>query len=190
MVKKLQTPLKEEDIKNLEAGDFVKISGEIVTGRDRAHEYLAKEKQELPFSLEGSVLYHMGPIVKKENKSWKIVSAGPTTSIREEMYQYDVIKNYGVKAIIGKGGMAEKTQKALEEFNAGYLCAIGGTAASLSKNIVEVLGVHKLEEFGSPEAMWHLKIKDFPAIVTMDSKGNNLHNLVSKRSFERLKRLL
>lgn len=186
---KLETPLKEKEVRKLKIGDLVEISGEIITGRDRAHAYLCEKKRELPISLKGAVLYHLGPIVKKEKKEWKIVSAGPTTSIREEPYESKVIQDYGVRAIIGKGGMGEKTQKALKKYGAVYLSATGGIAATLASHITKVLGVYKLEEFGSPEAIWHLKIKDFPVIVTMDSKGNSLYKKIQNNSYKKLKKL-
>lgn len=187
---KLNTPLSEEDVRKLNIGDFVEISGEIITGRDRVHVYLTEKKQKLPFSLEGNVLYHLGPIVRKEDGNWKIISAGPTTSIREEMYEYRIIEDYGIRAIIGKGGMGKKTLEALQKFGVVYLSATGGAAATLASYITKVLGVYKLEEFGSPEAMWHLEVKDFPVVVTMDSKGNSLHEKVRDDSYKRLKELL
>lgn len=187
---KLQTPIEKKEIEKLTVGELVALSGELVTARDSAHAFLVGEKKKLPFSLEGGVLYHMGPIVKHENNILKIISAGPTTSIREELYESEIIRTYGVRAIIGKGGMGEKTKKALQEFGAVYLSAVGGIAGLLAEHIIEVLDVFKLEEFGTPEAMWRLKIKDFPTIVTMDSKGNSLHEDIEKRSFEQLKKLL
>ncbi|MGV8177049.1 MAG: FumA C-terminus/TtdB family hydratase beta subunit [Candidatus Bilamarchaeaceae archaeon] len=186
----LKTPISEADARKLKAGDPVLITGQMITARDRAHAFLCEKKQELPFSLDGAAIYHMGPIVRQENGKWAIISAGPTTSIREEPYEAKVIRGYGAKAIIGKGGMGAETRKALEECGAVYLSAVGGTAASLAGCIREVVGVHKLDEFGSPEAFWVLKVEKFPAIVTMDSHGNDLHEDVRKASLGRLKRML
>jgi len=127
------------------------------------------------------VLYHCGPVVAKQGDGWKVTAAGPTTSIREEPYQADVIKRYGVKAVIGKGGMGAKTLAALKEAGAVYLNAIGGAAQFYARTITRVDGV-SLMEFGTPEAMWHLELQDFPAIVTMDSHGNSLHKDVEQAS--------
>lgn len=145
-------------------------------------------KHEPPVNLQGSVLYHCGPVVLKNNGTYKITAAGPTTSIREEPYQADIIKRYGVRAVVGKGGMGAKTLAGLKEAGAVYLNAIGGAAQYYSRSIEQVLGVHLLE-FGIPEAMWHLQVKNFPAIVTMDAHGNSLHADVEKASGAMLARL-
>jgi fumarate hydratase class I len=169
--KVLRAPIAEEQVRELQVGDVVLISGEMYTGRDAVHTYLMKN--EPPASLQGSVLYHCGPVVMK-NGNYKITAAGPTTSIREEPYQGEIIKRYGVRAVIGKGGMGAKTLAAMKDFGAVYLNAIGGAAQYYAKCIDEVLDVNLLE-FGIPEAMWHLRVTDFPAIVTMDAHGNSLH---------------
>jgi fumarate hydratase class I len=135
--------------------------------------------------LNGAVLYHCGPVVKKDGEGWKVTAAGPTTSIREEPYQADVIERYGVRAVIGKGGMGPKTLAALKESGAVYLNAIGGAAQFYARTIKQVEGVSLLE-FGTPEAMWHLTIEDFPAIVTMDAHGNSLHKDVEQESAREL----
>ena len=142
-------------------------------------------KHEPPVDLHGAVLYHCGPVVKKEGDGWRITAAGPTTSIREEPFQADVIKRYGVRAVIGKGGMGGKTLAALKEHGAVYLNAIGGAAQFYARCIDRVAGV-SLMEFGTPEAMWHLDVTDFPAIVTMDAHGNSLHKDIEQASGERL----
>jgi len=138
-------------------------------------------KHDPPVSLQGNILYHCGPVVLKNNGHYKITAAGPTTSIREEPYQAEILKRYGVRAVVGKGGMGAKTLAGLKESGAVYLNAIGGAAQYYSRCIEEVLGVHLLE-FGIPEAMWHIRVKDFPAIVTMDAHGNSLHADVEKAS--------
>jgi fumarate hydratase class I len=184
--KKIQAPVEEQDIRSLEVGDVVLISGEMYTGRDAVHSYLMKHDS--PVSLQGSVLYHCGPVVMKNNGSYKITAAGPTTSIREEPYQGDIIKRYGVRAVIGKGGMGKRTLDAMKEAGAVYLNAIGGAAQYYARCIDEVLGVD-LMEFGIPEAMWHLRVHDFPAIVTMDAHGNSLHADVEKASAVMLEKL-
>ncbi|HYP30097.1 MAG TPA: FumA C-terminus/TtdB family hydratase beta subunit [Blastocatellia bacterium] len=184
--KTLVAPLTEEQVRGLKVGDVVLISGEMYTGRDAVHSYLMKH--EPPVDLRGSVLYHCGPVVMKNNGSYKITAAGPTTSIREEPYQADIIKRYGVRAVVGKGGMGKRTLDAMREAGAVYLNAIGGAAQYYSRSIEEVLDVNLLE-FGIPEAMWHLRVRDFPAIVTMDAHGNSLHADVEKASALMLERL-
>jgi fumarate hydratase class I len=179
----LRTPLTEEQVRGLKVGDVVLISGRAFTGRDAVHHHLMSH--EPPVDLRGAVLYHCGPVVAKEGDGWKVTAAGPTTSIREEPYQADVIKRYGVRAVVGKGGMGAKTLAALEEAGAVYLNAVGGAAQFYARTIKAVDGVSLLE-FGTPEAMWHLTIEDFPAIVTMDSHGNSLHKDVEQSSGKEL----
>jgi len=183
--KVLRAPVTVEQVRDLKVGDVVVISGEMYTGRDAVHAYLMKH--EPPADLHGSVLYHCGPVVMK-NGTYKITAAGPTTSIREEPYQGEIIKRYGVRAVIGKGGMGPKTLAALQEHGAVYLNAIGGAAQYYARCIDEVLDVNLLE-FGIPEAMWHLRVHDFPAIVTMDAHGNSLHADIENSSATLLKRL-
>jgi fumarate hydratase class I len=144
---------------------------------------------EPPVDLRGSVLYHCGPVVKKnDDGSWAVMAAGPTTSIREEPYQADIIGRYGIRAVMGKGGMGPKTLAGLQEHGAVYLNAIGGAAQFYARCIQQVDGVSLLE-FGTPEAMWHLQLQDFPAIVTMDAHGNSLHREVETSSAEILAKL-
>ena len=179
----LRTPLTEEQVRALKVGDIVLISGKVFTGRDAVHAHLMKH--EPPVDLNGSVLYHCGPVVVKEGDRWRVTAAGPTTSIREEPYQADIIKRYGVRAVVGKGGMGGKTLAALQEAGAVYLNAIGGAAQFYARAIQGVDDVSLLE-FGTPEAMWHLTVKDFPAIVTMDAHGNSLHKDVEQSSAREL----
>ena len=179
----LHTPLSEEQVRTLKVGDVVLVSGRAYTGRDAVHHHLMTH--EPPVDLRGAVLYHCGPVVAKSGNGWTVTAAGPTTSIREEPYQADVIKRYGVRAVIGKGGMGARTLKALEEAGAVYLNAIGGAAQFYARTIKRVEGV-SLMEFGTPEAMWHLTIQDFPAIVTMDAHGNSLHKDVEQASAREL----
>src|SRR5205823_12896082 len=168
----LTPPLTEAQMRALKVGDVVLISGEMYTGRDNVHAYLMKNPP--PVDLNGAALYHCGPVMLKEGGRWKVKAAGPTTSSREEPYQADVIRRYGVRAVIGKGGMGPKTLAALKEFGAVYLNGIGGAAQYYARAVEEVLGVY-LMEFGIPEAMWRLRVKNFAAIVTMDAHGNSLH---------------
>jgi fumarate hydratase class I len=177
--KRLTAPIAEAEIRELRVGDVVVITGDMYTGRDAVHSHLMKHDP--PVDLRGSVLYHCGPVVLKQNGSYKITAAGPTTSIREEPYQGDIIKRYGVRAVIGKGGMGKRTLDAMKDAGAVYLNAIGGAAQYYARCIEQVIDVNLLE-FGIPEAMWHLRVKEFPAIVTMDSHGNSLHADVEKAS--------
>ena len=179
----LQTPLTEEQVRALKVGDIVLISGRAYTGRDAVHHHLMSH--EPPVDLNGGVIYHCGPVVARDGDGWRVTAAGPTTSIREEPYQADIIKRYGVRAVIGKGGMGPKTLAALKEAGAVYLNAIGGAAQFYARTITAVEGVSLLE-FGTPEAMWHLRIADFPAIVTMDAHGNSLHRDVEQESAKEL----
>ncbi|HXD18916.1 MAG TPA: FumA C-terminus/TtdB family hydratase beta subunit [Vicinamibacterales bacterium] len=179
----LEAPLTEEQMRSLKVGDVVLVSGRVFTGRDQVHAHLMKHDP--PVDMRGSVLYHCGPVVVKEGSGWRVTAAGPTTSIREEPYQADVIKRYGVRAVIGKGGMGAKTLAALKEAGAVYLNGIGGAAQFYARTITGVEGV-SLMEFGTPEAMWHLTVKDFPAIVTMDAHGNSLHKDVEQESAKEL----
>ena len=175
----LQAPISEEQVRSLKVGDVVLISGRMFTGRDAVHAHLIKHDP--PVDLNGAVLYHCGPVVVNDGESWKVTAAGPTTSIREEPYQADIIRNYGVRVVIGKGGMGAKTLAGLKESGAVYLNAIGGAAQFYARCIERVEGV-SLMEFGTPEAMWHLHVRDFPAIVTMDAHGNSLHKEVEEQS--------
>ena len=179
----LEAPLTEAHIRSLKVGDVVMLSGPMFTGRDAVHSHLMKNAP--PVDLRGGVLYHCGPVVVKEGERWRVTAAGPTTSIREEPYQGEIIKRYGIRAVIGKGGMGAKTLAALKEHGAVYLNAIGGAAQFYARAITGVDGV-SLMEFGTPEAMWHLTVKDFPAIVTMDAHGNSLHKDLEQQSGERL----
>ncbi|TAN40631.1 MAG: fumarate hydrolyase [Nitrospirae bacterium] len=174
----LTIPMTADEARSLRAGDMVSLSGSIVTGRDRIHKLLLEERispGSLPFPLAGAVLYHCGPIMQKQDDGFRVVAAGPTTSQRLEMYEADLIRQYGLRGIMGKGGMGEQTREALKEQGCVYLHTIGGAAAYLADRVTKVLGVWKLEELGLAEAMWHLQVKDFPAMVTMDSLGNDLH---------------
>jgi fumarate hydratase class I len=182
--KVLTLPASEEDIRSLKVGDVVLLNGPMHTGRDALHKYLIDNDS--PVDLEGHVIYHCGPIMLQEDGNWKVVAAGPTTSIREEPYQADVLRKYKVRGVIGKGGMGKKTLEGLKEVGAVYFHAIGGAAQYYAETIKKVTGVHFLEEFGIPEAMWHLEVENFPVIVTMDAHGNSLHADVEEKSRKKL----
>ena len=173
----LTTPLTEAAVRSLKMGDEVQISGVIYTGRDAVHKYL-HEGGELPpgVDLKGGIIYHCGPVMMKQaDGSYQCTAAGPTTSIREEPYQAEIIGHLGVRGVIGKGGMGERTLAGCEKFGCVYLHAIGGAAQVLAECVTKVRAVHFLEKFGSPEAIWELEVSNFPAVVTMDSHGGSLH---------------
>ncbi|MBI4891407.1 MAG: fumarate hydratase [Acidobacteria bacterium] len=182
----LEPPLTAEQMRELKVGDVVLLRGEMFTGRDALHAYLMNN--EPPVDLNGAVLYHCGPVMLKEGGEWHVKAAGPTTSSREEPYQAEVLRRYGVKAVVGKGGMGKKTLAGLQECGAVYLHGVGGAAQFYARSVKKVLGVH-LMEFGIPEAMWHLKVQDFLAIVTMDAHGNSLHAEVEKATGDVLETL-
>jgi fumarate hydratase class I len=205
MEKKLFFPLSDENVRSLAVGDSVLLSGTIITGRDAAHKWLndtfvhktkaVSDTDQAVYNaikpiLDGSALYHCGPVVSGlDTKQYRFVAAGPTTSIREEPYQGDVIRHFNLKGVIGKGGMGAKTLKTCQEAPAVYFHAIGGAAALIAATVERVLAVHKLE-FGVPEAMWVIEIRDMPAVVTMDAHGHSLHEDVAHRSKLNLEKLL
>ncbi|WP_419959656.1 fumarate hydratase [Psychrobacillus sp. BM2] len=183
-VVELQAPITEKQIRELQVGDVVSITGRMYTGRDAIHHHLMSH--DAPVDLNGQIIYHCGPVMQKDEAGdWHVRAAGPTTSIREEPYQGDIMKKFGIRAVIGKGGMGPKTLAALAEHGGVYLNAIGGAAQYYADCIKGVEGVD-LMEFGIPEAMWHLRVEKFTAVVTMDSHGNSLHADVDKSSLEKL----
>jgi len=189
---KLSVPFTEEKIRALKVGDEVLISCVVFTGRDAVHKYL-HEGGPLPpgVSLRDGILYHCGPVVMKQaDGSWKCTAAGPTTSIREEPYQWQIIRDFGLRGVIGKGGMGNRTLSACQEHGCVYLHAIGGAAQVLAECIKKVRNVHFYEKFGAPEAIWEFEVADFPAVVTMDARGNSLHQEIFEKSqMELAKRL-
>jgi tartrate/fumarate subfamily iron-sulfur-dependent hydro-lyase beta chain len=183
-VKALHSPLTRETARSLHTGDMVRLTGRVITARDQVHKLLSSGA-EPPVDLTGLVLYHCGPVAVRQGSSWKITAAGPTTSIREEPYEADIISRLKPGAIMGKGGMGERTLHALAENGCVYLHVIGGAASYLAGKIVNVADVHLLE-FGQPEAMWVFDVSDMPALVTMDSHGKTLHASILRDSAERL----
>jgi fumarate hydratase class I len=204
-MKKLTIPIADEEIRELRVGDTVALTGTLLTGRDAVHKwmietFIAKTREpegddtevyeSIKSILDGSALYHCGPVVAGlESREYRFVAAGPTTSIREEPYQGDVMRHFNAKAVIGKGGMGAKTLEACYEVPCVYLHAIGGAASLIAQSVKQVLDVYKLD-FGVPEAMWVIEVVDFPAVVTMDSHHASLHDEVQKKSQERLQALL
>jgi fumarate hydratase class I len=198
-------PISDETIRSLKVGDPVLLSGVMVTGRDVAHKWMVESfirgtqpptdedrlvYEEIKPLLDRGVIYHCGPVVAGlESKEYKFVAAGPTTSTREEPYQGDVMRHFNLKGVIGKGGMGVNTLAACQEVPGVYFHAVGGAASLIAQSVEEVLGVYKYE-FGVPEAMWVIRVKDFPAVVTMDAHGNSLHAEIEMKSRAALEGLL
>ena len=188
----LTAPFTEAKMLALKVGDPVEISGTLYTARDAVHKYLHDGGQ-LPaeVKLRDGILYHCGPVVMKDEQGhWKVTAAGPTTSIREEPYQAGIIQHFGLRGVIGKGGMGERTLAACKEHGCVYLHAVGGAAQVLAECIKSVRNVFFLEKFGSPEAIWELEVERFPAFVTIDAHGNSLHKEVFAASQAELARVL
>jgi fumarate hydratase class I len=199
---KLNLPASNQEIEVLRVGDTVYLSGTLLTARDAAHKYMVESfvrqppppddralYEKLKADLDGGALYHCGPVVRQREGRYEFVSAGPTTSAREEVYEDLVIAHFNVKAIIGKGGMGPRTLQACQEHKAVYLHAIGGAGALIAASVEAVLDVYKLE-FGAPEALWKIRVRELPTVVTMDSHGDSIHAVVEKQSRARLAELL
>jgi fumarate hydratase class I len=183
----IEAPVTEEKIRSIRAGDVVVVNGLVHTGRDEIHHYLMHH--DAPIDLDGQIIYHCGPVMLKDaSGKWSVTGAGPTTSAREEPYQADIIGRFGIRAVIGKGGMGAKTLAGLNQHGAVYLNAIGGAAQFYAECITNVDGVDLLDKFGVPEAMWHLRVNGFATICTMDSHGNSLHKDVEDASFAEVKK--
>jgi fumarate hydratase subunit beta len=183
-VTKLSFPFSEDKILALKVGEEVLISGVVFTGRDAVHKYL-HEGGVLPpeVKLRDGILYHCGPVVMKDEQgNWKATAAGPTTSIREEPYQAQIIRDFGIRGVIGKGGMGDRTLAACKEYGCVYLHAVGGAAQVLAECIKKVRNVYMMEKFGAPEAIWEFEVENFPAVVTIDAHGNSLHKEIFAKS--------
>ncbi|MCI0521731.1 MAG: fumarate hydratase C-terminal domain-containing protein [Chloroflexi bacterium] len=201
----LSLPISDEVIRSLKVGEPVLLSGVMVTGRDVVHKWLMdtfikktrppqgddlEVYQALKPLLQGSVIYHCGPVVAGlDTGDYRFVAAGPTTSIREEPYQGAVMRHFDIKGVIGKGGMGAQTLAACQEVPGVYLHAVGGAASLIAQTVTRVLGVYKLD-FGVPEAMWVIEVKDFPAVVTMDAHGASQHAVIEEQSLAALEELL
>ena len=201
----LTIPIPEEAVRALHVGDAVRLSGVMVTGRDAAHKYLIENfirtdivpeserslYEELGRLLSGGVIYHCGPVVRQdEDDRWHFVAAGPTTSIREEPYEAEVIAHFGLRGVIGKGGMGPGTLRACAEHGAVYFHAVGGAASLIADAVKEVVAVYKKDEFGVPEAFWVIRVENFPVVVTMDTHGRSIHDEVEAASREALEGLM
>ena len=204
-MQQISIPFGDESIRSLKVGDPVLLSGTMVTGRDAAHKWMVESfikgthtptdddqevYQKIKPLLDGGVIYHCGPVVSGlDDQNYKFVAAGPTTSTREEPYQGDVMRHFNIKGVIGKGGMGVKTLQACQEVPGVYFHAVGGAASLIAQSVLEVPAVYKLE-FGVPEAMWVIRVKDFPAVVTMDAHGSSLHAEIESESRTALEELL
>jgi fumarate hydratase subunit beta len=198
-------PIQDDVIRSLKVGDPVALSGVLLTGRDSVHKWMVETfikqtrqpqgddlevYQAIKPLLDGGVIYHCGPVVAGlDSKQYRFVAAGPTTSIREEPYQGEVMKHFNVRGVIGKGGMGPKTLAACQEVPGAYLHAVGGAASLIAQTVTRVLGVYKLD-FGVPEAMWMIEVKDFPVVVTMDAHGSSQHAVIEQQSKAVLEQLL
>ncbi len=180
-MKKIEHPFKIEKLRELSLGDVVCVSGRIITGRDRFHKYLF-DGGKSPARLKDGALFHCGPVVVRDNGKWITRATGPTTSMREELYMLDIIRQQGLRVIIGKGGMGKRTRKACAEYGCVYLDAVGGAAQVLNETVSGVAGVHFKREFGAAEAVWELDVVELPAIVTIDLTGKSLHARVEASS--------
>ena len=173
MEKRLNVPIINENLNELNAGDVVYLTGNIFTARDQAHKRILE--QGAPLNIGGGVIFHAGPIITKKDENYEMVAIGPTTSMRMNPYQSDVL-DMSVKIVIGKGGMDDNVREALIRNNAIYVVATGGCAALYVDAVENIESVDWLD-LGMPEAIWNLKVKDFgPLIVAMDSKGNSLYD--------------
>ncbi len=197
-------PISEEAVRSLRVGDTVFLSGVMTTGRDTAHKYMIEtfiepsspvpeDEREvyeaLKEVLHEGVIYHCGPVVRhtkgtkeRPDGAWEFVAAGPTTSIREEVYEPRVIAHFGLRGVIGKGGMGPDTLRACERHGAVYFHAVGGAASLIADAVEEVLAVYKKDAFGVPEAFWVVRVSDFPVVVTMDTHGRSIHDEVAALS--------
>jgi tartrate/fumarate subfamily iron-sulfur-dependent hydro-lyase beta chain len=176
----LNIPASKDEIKKLHIGDILYISGKIFTARDEAH-HMMLEKDKIPFDPSEMALFHCGPLMKEEKGKWQVVSAGPTTSSRMEIFEDKFIDKYGINLIIGKGGMGDRTEMALQKYTGVYTAYTGGAGALAAEKVEEVLGVYWLEELGMPEAVWIFKVKDFgPLVVAIDSNGKSIYRELKK----------
>jgi fumarate hydratase subunit beta len=204
-MKELTIPISQEAIRELHIGDTVALSGVLATGRDSVHQWMVDTFIRKTRQPEGddrevyeaikpifkeSLIYHCGPVVSGlDTGDYKFVAAGPTTSIREEPYQAEVMSHFDMRGVIGKGGMGAKTLQACQDIPAVYFHAVGGAATLIAESVEKVLGVYKLD-FGVPEAIWVLQVNQFPVVVTMDSHGESVHAKVEQDSNQKLQALL
>ena len=189
-MKELRYPFEEGAVRALKAGDAVSITGRIYTGRDKFHKFFA-DGGKPPVDFKDGALYHCGPVVVREKgDGWRVVAAGPTTSVRENPYEPDFIAKTGVRMVIGKGGMDARTLAAMKEHGCVYVQAVGGGGAIYADAVKRVAGVSMLDEFGAAEAVWHLDVVDFRGVVAMDAHGRSLFDTVREKSAQELQKIL
>ena len=171
----LVTPVSAEDLKGIKIGDIVYLSGSLTTCRDVAHRRLVEEGRELPVDVRNNAIFHAGPIIRPlENGKFEMVSVGPTTSMRMEKFEYEFVKETGVRVIVGKGGMKENTERACKEFGAIHCVFPAGNAVVAATEVEEIVRV-EWQDLGMPETLWNCRVKEFgPLIVSIDPEGNNL----------------
>jgi fumarate hydratase subunit beta len=190
---RLKTPISEEDVRKLKVNDVLYISGTMVAARDAAHKKaleLIKQGKPLPVNLEGLAVFHCGPIMKKEDDRWVTVAAGPTTSARMDQFEDEFIKNFKVRAVIGKGGMGKRTTDAMQKYGAVYGAFTGGAGVLAAKCVKNVKTVEWLPDLGMPEALWVFEVEEFgPLTIAIDSHGNNLYEEVIKKAEESRKKI-
>jgi fumarate hydratase subunit beta len=189
---KLRTPISEEDVRKLKVNDVVYVTGTVVTARDQAHRRaleMVKEGKQIPIDLKGLAVFHCGPIVKKDGDKWVAVAAGPTTSTRMDIFEDEFIKAFGVRVVIGKGGMGKRTTEAMKKYGAVYGAFTGGAAVLAAKTIKNVPTVEWFD-LGVPEAMWVFEVEDFgPLAISIDSQGNNLFEDIKRQVEENRKKI-
>ncbi|UCE14081.1 MAG: fumarate hydratase C-terminal domain-containing protein [Candidatus Heimdallarchaeota archaeon] len=183
------TPISKEDVQKVKIGDVIYVSGTVFTARDEAHEralHLAAKGEKMPIDFEGLAVYHCGPVVRQVGDEWEIVAAGPTTSTRMDLFEDEFIKTFNVNVVIGKGGMGDRTAKAMKEYKAIYTAFVGGAAVVAARGIKRVKEVHWLD-LGTPECLWVLEVEKFgPLIVGIDANGDSLFKDVAQKAQENL----
>lgn len=189
----LKTPISEDEIRKVRVGDVIYLTGIVITARDAAHARaleLLRKGEKLPVDFNGLAVYHCGPVVRKVDDGWEVVAAGPTTSMRMEVYEAEFIERTGVRVIIGKGGMGSKTAEACKAFGAVYAIFTGGAAALASRAMKRVIRVEWID-LGIPEALWVIEVENFgPLMVAIDSSGENFYERVSREIQRRLKEVV
>ena len=182
---KLIYPFDEKSVRALRAGDAVSLTGRIYTGRDKFHKFFA-DGGKIAVDFRDGALYHCGPVVVRDGDgAWRVVAAGPTTSVRENPYEPEFIASSGVRIVIGKGGMDSATLAAMKRYGCVYVLAVGGAAALSAAAVKRVAAVSYLEEFGAAEAVWHFDVEDFRGVVAMDATGKSLFDEVGEVSRSR-----
>lgn len=173
--KVLITPVSDADLEGIKVGDIVYLDGSMTTCRDVAHRRLVEEGRELPVDVRNNAIFHAGPIIRPlGNDKFEMVSVGPTTSMRMEKFEYEFVKETGVKVIIGKGGMKENTERACKEFKAIHCVFPAGNAVVAAVEVEEIVRA-EWRDLGMPETLWNCRVKEFgPLIVSIDTYGNNM----------------